>query len=71
MSKVNHTADVGNVDYMAPEAMTKEYNHLIDIYSLSLIGAQILGFDTNDIIDGNIAKTVQQIGGKDPNVRTI
>ena len=52
MSKAKHTADVGNIDYMAPEAQTNDYNHLIDIYSLSLIGAQILGFDTNDIIDG-------------------
>ncbi|CAG2172767.1 unnamed protein product [Oppiella nova] len=53
MSKAKHTADVGTDAYMAPEAMTNEYNHLIDIYSLSLIGAQIFGFDTNDIINGN------------------
>ncbi|CAG2183799.1 unnamed protein product, partial [Oppiella nova] len=52
MSKAKHTADVGSVDYMAPEAQTNEYNHLIDIYSLSLIAAQIFVFDTNDIIDG-------------------
>jgi len=52
MSKAKHTADVGTVDYMAPEAQTNEYNHLIDIYSLSLIGAQIFGFDTYDIIEG-------------------
>ncbi|CAG2165162.1 unnamed protein product [Oppiella nova] len=52
MSKAKHTADVGTVYYMAPEAQTNEYNHLIDIYSLSLIGSQIFGFVTNDIIDG-------------------
>ena len=48
MSKAKHTADVGTVDYMAPEVNSYpiEYNHLIDIYSLSLIGAQIFGFDT-------------------------
>ncbi|CAG2168443.1 unnamed protein product [Oppiella nova] len=54
MSKAKHTADVGAVDYMAPEAQTNEYNHLSDIYSLSLIGAQIFGFDTKDIISGRI-----------------
>ncbi|CAG2164317.1 unnamed protein product, partial [Oppiella nova] len=44
MSKATHTADVGDpgiyqapealgtVDYMAPEVLTKDYNHLIDIY---------------------------------------
>ncbi|CAG2171777.1 unnamed protein product [Oppiella nova] len=52
MSKAKHTADVGTVDYMAPEAETKDYNHLTDIYSLSLIGAQLFGFDTYDIIEG-------------------
>ncbi|CAG2173357.1 unnamed protein product [Oppiella nova] len=52
-SKAEHTADVGDLSYQAPEAQTNEYNHLIDIYSLSLIGAQIYGFDTNDILDGN------------------
>ncbi|CAG2178249.1 unnamed protein product [Oppiella nova] len=54
MPKAKHTADVGTVDYMAPEVNTYpiEYNHLIDIYSLSLIGAQIFGFDTYDIIEG-------------------
>ncbi|CAG2166883.1 unnamed protein product [Oppiella nova] len=52
MSKANHTAGVGTVDYMAPEAQINEYNHLIDIYSLSLIGAQIFGFDTYDLIEG-------------------
>ncbi|CAG2176820.1 unnamed protein product [Oppiella nova] len=52
MSKAKHTADVGTVDYMAPEAETNDYNHLIDIYSLSLIGAQLFGFDTYDIIEG-------------------
>ncbi|CAG2175903.1 unnamed protein product [Oppiella nova] len=52
MTKAIHTADVGNLSYQAPEAQTNDYNHLIDIYSLSLIGAQIFGFDTNDIMDG-------------------
>ncbi|CAG2166230.1 unnamed protein product [Oppiella nova] len=47
-----HTADVGDLSYQAPEAQTNEYNHLIDIYSLSLIGSQIFGFNVNDIIDG-------------------
>ncbi|CAG2178305.1 unnamed protein product, partial [Oppiella nova] len=57
-SKAEHTADVGDLSYQAPEAQTNEYNHLIDIYSLSLIGAQIFGFDANDIIDGKLeAKT--------------
>ncbi|CAG2173781.1 unnamed protein product [Oppiella nova] len=49
MSEVKHTADVGTVDYMAPEAMGDNYNHKIDVYSLSLIGAQIFGFNTIDI----------------------
>ncbi|CAG2164564.1 unnamed protein product [Oppiella nova] len=54
MSKAKHTADVGPVDYMAPEAQTYHYNHKIDIYSLSLIGAQIFDFDTYDIIEGKL-----------------
>ncbi|CAG2170897.1 unnamed protein product [Oppiella nova] len=53
MYKAKPTADVGTVDYMAPEAQTNEYNHFIDIYSLSLIVAQIFGFNVNDIIDGD------------------
>ncbi|CAG2172323.1 unnamed protein product [Oppiella nova] len=40
--------------YQAPEAQTNDYNHKIDIYSLSLIGAQIFGLDINDIMDGNL-----------------
>ncbi|CAG2114773.1 unnamed protein product, partial [Medioppia subpectinata] len=51
-SSVKHTKDVGNVDYMAPEGQTTEYNHLIDVYSLALIGAKIFGFDSKDIRDG-------------------
>ncbi|CAG2167311.1 unnamed protein product, partial [Oppiella nova] len=54
MSKTKHTADVGTIEYMAPEAQTNDYNHKIDIYSLSLIGAQIFGFNINDIMDGNL-----------------
>ncbi|CAG2167313.1 unnamed protein product [Oppiella nova] len=55
MSKTNHTGDVGTpCIYQAPEAQTNDYNHKIDIYSLSLIGAQIFGFDINDIMDGNL-----------------
>ncbi|CAG2164316.1 unnamed protein product [Oppiella nova] len=55
MSKAKHTADVGDPGiYQAPEALTKDYNHLIDIYSLSLIGAQLFDFDKYDIIDGNV-----------------
>ncbi|CAG2171588.1 unnamed protein product [Oppiella nova] len=53
MCKAKHTADFGNVYYIAPEAQTNEYNHLIDIYSLSIIGSQIFRFNTNDIMDGN------------------
>ncbi|CAG2163890.1 unnamed protein product [Oppiella nova] len=54
MSKTKHTADVGTVDYMAPEVNSDpiDYDHRIDIYSLSLIGAQIFGFNTNDIKNG-------------------
>ena len=54
MSKAKHTGDVGTIDYMAPEVNSYpiDYNHRIDIYSLSLIGAQIFGFDTNDIKNG-------------------
>ncbi|CAG2182789.1 unnamed protein product [Oppiella nova] len=44
MSKAKHTADVGDLSYQAPEAMGEYYNHKIDIYSLSLIGAQIFGW---------------------------
>ncbi|CAG2105954.1 unnamed protein product [Medioppia subpectinata] len=49
-SSAKHTADV--VQYMAPEGQTTEYNHLIDVYSLALIGAKIFGFDSEDIRDG-------------------
>ncbi|CAG2176002.1 unnamed protein product, partial [Oppiella nova] len=60
-SKIKHTADVGTVDYMAPEAQTNEYNHLIDIYSLSLIGSQIFGFNVNDIIDGKCNSLLRKV----------
>ncbi|CAG2113494.1 unnamed protein product [Medioppia subpectinata] len=49
-SIAKHTADVAL--YMAPEGQTTEYNHLIDVYSLALIGAKIFGFDSDDIRDG-------------------
>ncbi|CAG2110130.1 unnamed protein product [Medioppia subpectinata] len=50
---VKHTADFkDNVNYMAPEGQTTDYNHLIDVYSLALIGAKIFGFDSRDIRDG-------------------
>ncbi|CAG2168788.1 unnamed protein product [Oppiella nova] len=53
MTNAKHTSDVGAPGiYQAPEAQTNDYNHLIDIYSLSLIGAQIFRFDTYDIVDG-------------------
>ncbi|CAG2163891.1 unnamed protein product [Oppiella nova] len=54
MSKAKHTADVGTIKYMAPEVNSDpiDYNQLTDIYSLSLIGAQIFGFDTDDIKHG-------------------
>ncbi|CAG2168105.1 unnamed protein product, partial [Oppiella nova] len=47
-------SDVGDLRYQAPEVGTDTngYNHLIDIYSLSMIGAQIFGFDIYDIFDG-------------------
>ncbi|CAG2114001.1 unnamed protein product, partial [Medioppia subpectinata] len=42
-----------NISYMAPEAQSgTDYNHLIDVYSLALIGAKIFGFDSDDIRDG-------------------
>ncbi|CAG2111237.1 unnamed protein product, partial [Medioppia subpectinata] len=42
-----------NVNYMAPEAQSgTNYNHLVDVYSLALIGAKIFGFETRDIRDG-------------------
>ena len=47
-----HTPDFGVIPYQAPEAMTSEYNHLVDIYSLSINGAQIFEFNTNDIKNG-------------------
>ena len=54
MSKTKHTADVGELSYQAPEVNSDpiDYDHRIDIYSLSLIGAQIFGFDTNHIKNG-------------------
>ncbi|CAG2118577.1 unnamed protein product [Medioppia subpectinata] len=52
-SSVKNTADFkDNVNYMAPEGQTTEYNHLIDVYSLALIGAKIFGFSSNNIRDG-------------------
>ncbi|CAG2169546.1 unnamed protein product [Oppiella nova] len=57
MSTAKHTADVGTENYMAPEAQTKDYDHKADIYSLALIGAQIFGFDTYDIIEGKLDTT--------------
>ncbi|CAG2104459.1 unnamed protein product [Medioppia subpectinata] len=49
-TSAKHTADVAL--YMAPEGQTTEYNHLIDVYSLALIGAKIFGFHSDDIRDG-------------------
>ena len=49
MSAVQHTEDVGDLGYQAPEVQTGEYNHLIDIYSLALIGAEIFNFDKNSV----------------------
>ncbi|CAG2114915.1 unnamed protein product, partial [Medioppia subpectinata] len=52
-STAENTAEFkDNVNYMAPEGQTTEYNHLIDVYSLALIGAKIFGFDSDDIRDG-------------------
>ncbi|CAG2115255.1 unnamed protein product [Medioppia subpectinata] len=52
-STAKHSKDFkDNVNYMAPEVETTEYNHLIDVYSLALIGAKIFGFDSDDIRDG-------------------
>ncbi|CAG2114724.1 unnamed protein product [Medioppia subpectinata] len=44
-SSVKHTKDVGDNEYQATEAQTTEYNYLIDVYSLALIGAKIFGHD--------------------------
>ncbi|CAG2106299.1 unnamed protein product [Medioppia subpectinata] len=58
-STAKHTADfIDNVNYMAPEGQTTEYNHLIDVYSLALIGAKIYGFDSDDIRDGVFTQTI-------------
>ncbi|CAG2104161.1 unnamed protein product [Medioppia subpectinata] len=70
-SSVKHTKDVGNVEYMAPEGQTTEYNHLLDIYSLALIGAQIFGFNTRDIENGNGQQMDRQIGDNDLKVETF
>ncbi|CAG2112157.1 unnamed protein product [Medioppia subpectinata] len=47
-SSVKHTKDVGDIEYQAPEAQTTEYNHLIDVYSLALIGAKIFSFNSSN-----------------------
>ncbi|CAG2109612.1 unnamed protein product, partial [Medioppia subpectinata] len=48
-----HTADIAQ--YMAPEAQFgTDYNHLIDVYSLALIGAELFHFDSDYIRDGVI-----------------
>jgi serine/threonine protein kinase len=52
MSAVPHTDLSGNPSYQAPEVQTGCYNHLIDIYSLALIGAEIFNFDKNSVRDG-------------------
>ena len=52
MSAVPHTEDVGDLGYQAPEVQTGCYNHLIDIYSLALIGAEIFNFNKNSVRDG-------------------
>ncbi|CAG2169822.1 unnamed protein product [Oppiella nova] len=53
MSQVKYSNVVSDINYQAPESeINNDYNHLIDVYSLSLIGAEIFGFDKNDIIDG-------------------
>ncbi|CAG2104260.1 unnamed protein product [Medioppia subpectinata] len=55
-TNVNHTGGVAQ--YMAPEAQFgTDYNHLIDVYSLALIGAKIFGFDSDDIRDGVYIKS--------------
>ncbi|CAG2172049.1 unnamed protein product, partial [Oppiella nova] len=42
MTKFKHTADVGDMRYMAPEvSQRKKYGHKSDIYSLSLIGCEL------------------------------
>ncbi|CAG2111996.1 unnamed protein product [Medioppia subpectinata] len=66
----NQTKDVGDIQYQAPEAITTEYNHLIDVYSLALIGAQLFGFNTRDIANGNTQRMDRRIGDKDPNVKS-
>ncbi|CAG2166185.1 unnamed protein product [Oppiella nova] len=56
----NMTGDVGDAQYMAPEAMANVYDHRIDIYSLAIIGAEIFGFDKKEIILGNDKQITNQ-----------
>ncbi|CAG2115090.1 unnamed protein product, partial [Medioppia subpectinata] len=45
-SRYGHTSGVGTIAYMAPEVLSGGvYNHLSDIYSLSIIGQKLLGID--------------------------
>ncbi|CAG2109198.1 unnamed protein product, partial [Medioppia subpectinata] len=46
VSRYDHTSGVGTLAYMAPEVLSSGvYNHLSDIYSLSLIGQKLCGID--------------------------
>ena len=46
LTKHKHTADVGDVRYIAPEVVQGDkYGHKCDIYSLALIGSKIFDFD--------------------------
>ncbi|CAG2118969.1 unnamed protein product, partial [Medioppia subpectinata] len=45
-SRYGHTSCVGTLAYMAPELLSGSvYNHLSDIYSLSIIGQKLFGID--------------------------
>ncbi|CAG2163121.1 unnamed protein product [Oppiella nova] len=57
-----HTADVGDVRYMAPEIIQgMKYGHKSDLYSLALIGGEIFSIDLfteklMSIVTGNVAR---------------
>ncbi|CAG2165281.1 unnamed protein product, partial [Oppiella nova] len=51
-TRKRHTADVGDIRYMAPEVTSgKDYNHKSDVYALALIGAEIFDVDLHDDLE--------------------